>query len=315
MERYTALTTKEKTGRRAQGQANYVYIRYADDFVILSNGTKEQAEELKEEVHNFLKGNLKLKLSLEKTKITHLNDGFNFLGFKIQRKQGHNGMKTKVLIPKEAVDRVKDKVAHATDKASYNDSVNSTILALNRIIGGWCRYYQYTSKASSVFNDIEHFTFWKLAHWLGRKFKIEMPETMRRYNQGNVLHTKEYHLIKAYEFPTRIYKKNSQKPNPYTTQEKITREELPGDLYWTGYETRPGMVDLRPFILRRDEYTCQKCGVLVIPQTAEVDHKRPVRRFRRPVDANRLENLQTVCKIPCHRNKTEYDRQMESPVR
>jgi predicted HNH restriction endonuclease len=47
---------------------------------------------------------------------------------------------------------------------------------------------------------------------------------------------------------------------------------------------------------------------------AEVDHKRPVRRFKRPVDANTLGNLQTVCRS-CHGAKTQSDRQMESPVR
>jgi RNA-directed DNA polymerase len=153
MERYTALPQAEKTKRRKQGLNNYVYNRYADDFVVLCNGTKAQTEALREELHDFLKSDLKLNLSLEKTKVTHLNDGFKYPGFWLQRKTGQKGMTTKVLIPPEA-----------TDPGTYQDSANATILALNGIIGGWFRYYQYTSQAAIIFHKVSnsHFDFEKL---------------------------------------------------------------------------------------------------------------------------------------------------------
>jgi group II intron reverse transcriptase/maturase len=315
MYRYTGLSQKEKTRRRKQGLANFVYVRYADDFVVLSNGTKSQAEELKEELYKFLNENLQLNLSKEKTKITHLNDGFNFLGFRIQRSQGHDGMKTKVLIPDEAVDRLRDKIKATTDHTTHQDSVNSKILALNRIIGGWCRYYQYTSRASSLFNRIDHEIFWHTAHWLGRKFQLTMPQVMKRYKQENTLATQQYRLIEADQFHTLAYKKRFLKPNPYTTQDvRIAREELPSETYWRGHEPRPGMTDLRPIVLQRDGYICQMCDKPVTEHTAQIDHVKPVRRFKRPVDANRLENLWALC-IPCHNEKTKSDRQMESRMR
>jgi 5-methylcytosine-specific restriction endonuclease McrA len=105
------------------------------------------------------------------------------------------------------------------------------------------------------------------------------------------------------------------KPNPYLTQDReLKREELPNESYWTGHEARPGMADLRPLIMKRDEYACQLCGANVTDSTAEIDHIRPVRRFKRPIDANTFDNLWTVCKT-CHKAKTEYDRQAESRVR
>src|SRR5262249_13104008 len=157
-----------------QGKANYVQVRYADDFVILCNGTREEATAMKEEVDQFLTEALKLKLSKEKTKVTHIENGFQFLGFWIQRTPGHKGMTTKVLIPHEAVERVRNKLAHATHKASCQDSLTTKIQAMNRIIAGWCRYYQYTSRASSVFARLEYESFWLLAHWIGRKFMLSM---------------------------------------------------------------------------------------------------------------------------------------------
>ncbi len=305
MERYTALSKKEKSQRRREGKANVAYVRYADDFVALCNGTKAEAESLKEELYLFLKEKLKLNLSKEKTKITHLNDGFVFLGFQIQRMMGSDGMKTKVLIPKKAVDNVMMKITHATDKTTHEDSVETKLQGLNRIISGWCRYYQYTSEASTTYSKIEHRTFWKVGHWLGRKYQLTMPSVLRRFNKDG-LGTNKRKLVQAGKFKTQHYKKRFLKANPYTMQEVVTREELPTDTYWTGWERRSGMADLRPLILARDNYTCQRCGQKADPRKAHVDHKRRVSRFKRPVDANTPENLQTICQ-PCHKKKTKYD--------
>jgi hypothetical protein len=144
---------------------------------------------MREELYQFLKSNLRLELSKEKTKITHLNDGFKFLGFWIYRDQGHDGMKTKVIIPKEALDKIKAKFDLALAPASHQDSIATKILALNRLIGGWCRYYQYTSRASIQFKKLENVLFWRMAHWLGRKFQLKMPSVMRQFCRDNTFAT------------------------------------------------------------------------------------------------------------------------------
>jgi hypothetical protein len=165
-------------------------------------------------------------------------------------------MKTKVSIPKEAMDKIKSKLDLALAPASYQDSVISKIRALNRLIGGWCRYYQYTSQVSSQFSKLEYMLFWRMAHWLGRKFKISMPTVMQRFCRDNTFATQKLCLSRPAEFSTLQYKQRFLKPNPYLTQDKrLEREELPNESYWTGYEARPGMADLRPFILERDAYT------------------------------------------------------------
>ncbi len=311
VEKYTGLSQKEKTRRRRQGLSNLVYIRYADDFIATCNGTKAQAETIKDELDKFLSEKLRLTLSKEKTKITHLNDGFKFLGFEIKRCLGHNGMKRKILIPREAKAKLRNKIKAVTAPQTHRDSVNSKVLALNRIIGGWCRYYQYTSKANSEFSKMENFIFWRMIHWLGRKFQINAPEIIRRYKRGNALATEHYRLKPADEYPTRYYKKRYKKPNPYTTQSVIVREEIHRDEQWLGTEPRPGIADLRPTVFERDEYICQMCDKPVTADTAELDHIRPVRRFKRPVEANRLENLWTLC-LDCHQEKTKSDRRTES---
>lgn len=315
MERYTALSKTEKAYRRRRGQANVTYVRYADDFCVLMNGRKEEAEQMREELTTFLRDTLSLTLSQEKTKITHLNDGFRFLGFEVQRKPGHDGMKTKVVlrIPDAAVKSVLAKLAHCH---GTDGSVQAKIYAMNSILRGWCLYYQYASGASTVFAKVDHQAFWLLAHWLAKKHgEPRMSAILRKYGRNGTLGTSTCQLIRAVrDIPSARYRERFLKPNPYTTQEPLLREDLPGETYWTGWEERMGMFDLRPAVLTRDHYQCQRCGTTVPHADAHVDHKRPVRRFKRPVDANTLANLQTLCRS-CHSAKTESDRQMESPVR
>ena len=142
MERYTSIPEKERRKRRQQGLGNFTFARYADDFVVLCNGGKHQAEKMREELYQFLKGSLRLELSKEKTKITHLNDGFNFLGFRIHRGQGNSGITTKIVIPNEAMDKVRAKIQVALAPSSHQDSIQTKIMGLNRLTRGWCQYYQ-----------------------------------------------------------------------------------------------------------------------------------------------------------------------------
>jgi RNA-directed DNA polymerase len=314
MEKYTGFTQSERHRRRVKGEANFIHVRYADDFVVLCNGTKAQAEGMKERLQQFLDQELKLRLSEEKTRITHLNDGFKFLGYWIQRSLGSRGMVTRLLIPKEAADKFLNKIKDATAPSTHKDSVNFKILSLNRIISGWCQYYQYTSRASSDFHKVSYRAFWYMGHWLGRKFQRTMPQVMKQFYKDNTFVTDKYHLRLPKEFSTAIYKASVRKPNPYTMREAaVSRESLPLDTYWTGYEKRPGWADLRPQILKRDNLSCQICDKQLTDQDAEVDHIKPFRKFKRPINANAPENLWTLCK-DCHTRKTENDRKMESRV-
>jgi 5-methylcytosine-specific restriction endonuclease McrA len=227
---------------------------------------------------------------------------------------GHDGMKTKVLISQKGTEKHLDVIRVATAPNAHEDSVTLKIKAVNRIISGWCRYYQYTSEASKQFARLEYATFWRLSHWLGRKLQLSMPQVMARFNKGSGLGEDEVTLLKHTAFPTRQYKKRFLKPNPYTTQERIEREELPDESPWTGFEIRPGWADIKHRTIQRDNWTCQVCKRAVTAETCEVDHVRPYSHFKRPVDANRPDNLWTLC-INCHRIRTEMYRQMESPVR
>jgi group II intron reverse transcriptase/maturase len=69
------------------GDRNCKYIRYADDFVIGVLGPRSMAIEIRDKVKDFLKNELNVELSLEKTKVTHITKGIEFLGYIISRRQ------------------------------------------------------------------------------------------------------------------------------------------------------------------------------------------------------------------------------------
>lgn len=68
------------------GYRNCKYIRYADDFVIGILGPNSMAIEIRDKVKDFLEQELKVELSLEKTQITHISKGIEFLGYKFSRR-------------------------------------------------------------------------------------------------------------------------------------------------------------------------------------------------------------------------------------
>lgn len=317
MSRLTDLSDWEKQQRRRRGRGNFVHIRYADDFVVFCNGTRAEAETMRTKIHAFLADELKLTLSLEKTKITHLDDGFKFLGYAIRRHTTGTGQKlSKFLVPQEACRECRATILRITSPTYADCSVAIKILALNLYIRGWANYYRYAYNASKTFAQMDHFIYQLMIRWLARKFRCKLKQIIRRFNRrvdGVItLATGGLALLRMSGIDTQQLRARSFS-NPYQLPHaEFVRETLMKlEGHWYGDERRPGMDDLRRLTLRRDRYTCQICGRPVNPQEAEVDHIRPVRRFKRPIDANVYGNLQTLC-VDCHEAKTKSDRQRES---
>jgi RNA-directed DNA polymerase len=149
--KYLSLSEWERQKRRRQRKANYLYVRYADDFVVLCNGTKAEALAIKEELKELL-STMGLTLSEEKTKVTHITDGFDFLGYRVIRSIGTKGkMIPKVLIPERAIKHFQDNIRRILSPSTTNDSAKAKIIAVNRVIRGWCEYYRCTNSPSVIF--------------------------------------------------------------------------------------------------------------------------------------------------------------------
>ena len=101
----------ERAKRRRQGLPNYRLARYADDWCLAVSGTKAHAEALKEEIAGVL-ATMGLRLSPEKTLITHIDEGLDFLGWRIQRhrKRGTGKYYVYVYPAKKALAAIKAKI-------------------------------------------------------------------------------------------------------------------------------------------------------------------------------------------------------------
>ena len=77
-------TRTQRAKRRSHGEATYRLVRYADDFVTLVHGTKAHAESLRAGVQAVLL-TVGLRLNEEKASACHIDERFDFLGFRIQR--------------------------------------------------------------------------------------------------------------------------------------------------------------------------------------------------------------------------------------
>lgn len=157
------------------------YCRYADDFVITVSGTKKQAELLRIECQMFLEDKLKLTLNMDKTAITHVNDGFTFLGHRFIRKPRANGdMRVVTTIPKEKARNFSASLAKLLSKEHDRDNAEM-IEKINRKIDGWANFYQFVDYKAKVFHHIDQVVFWKLAHWLAKKYRTKIKSLLIRW--------------------------------------------------------------------------------------------------------------------------------------
>src|SRR3990170_177698 len=155
---------KTKNGRIDRNRAakyNVNFCRYADDFIVTAK-TEEIAKEVKELVKDFLKDK-GLELSDEKTLITHIDNGFDFLGWNFRK---YNG-KLLVKPSNKSIDKVTEKISNTIDKGKTWKQ-EELIDALNPIITGWSNYHQ-SVVSSEIFNKIDNRIWNMLWHWVKRR--------------------------------------------------------------------------------------------------------------------------------------------------
>jgi len=160
------------TQRSKKQGGNYIQnpiVRYADDFVIICK-SKQEAEVIKGEIATFLKDMIGLELSNEKTKITHIADGFDFLGFNI-RKYTDKSKRSKYyhvgrLLIKPQKEKVKNFLRRTQEVLSSNKTAKqeSIIHILNPMLQGFGMYYRF-AVSKKTFSTIDSQLWHKLWRW------------------------------------------------------------------------------------------------------------------------------------------------------
>lgn len=211
-----------KKGSRKSYRNKVNLIRYADDFVI-TGATKEVLEEAKALIEKFLteRG---LSLSPEKTKIVHIEDGFDFLGWNVRKYDG------KLLIKpaKKNVQAFLRKI-RAEIRGAKTTKQETVIVKLNPIIRGWANYHR-NQVAKEIFGKVD-FIIWKQLwqwacrrhsnknlQWIKDKYFVRKEErnwvfgTTVKDDDGKERFVK---LVKASDTPIRRHTKIKGEANPY----------------------------------------------------------------------------------------------------
>jgi RNA-directed DNA polymerase len=135
---------------------------YADDFII-TGSTKEVLEKkVKPVVESFLRER-GLELSQEKTKITHINDGFDFLSVNIRKYEGKYMSKPSKKSIKNFLDDIRETV-----KSNPTAKTENLIHLLNPKIRGWANYHRY-SCAKKTFSYVDYCIYKALWRWISRR--------------------------------------------------------------------------------------------------------------------------------------------------
>lgn len=220
------LTDKrERAWRLRHGRPNFRLVRYADDWCLMIRGTKADAEELQERIAKVL-ATMGLRLSEEKTLITHIDDGLDFLGWHIQRhrKRGTNEHYVYVYPSKKAVQAAKRKMKTLCRQVTENQSLDELLHRLNPMLRGWCAYFR-PGVSSAVFSYLSHYTWQTVWRWLRRKHRRSTVKELRRQYCGGgwwpASHARE--MFNPEKVGTSRYRyRGSIIPTPWPTTDETT---------------------------------------------------------------------------------------------
>jgi RNA-directed DNA polymerase len=177
-------TDYQRTKRRRAGLPNYRIVRYADDFVVMVSGSRVHAEALRADVAEVL-APIGLRLSEAKTKVCHVDEGFDFLGFRIQRRRKRGTGKHVVYTypSKKALASAVGRVRALTNRSSH-PALAVLLRQLNPVLQGWCTYFRY-GVSKGTFGYLDQYTWHRVVRWLRKRHpRTKMAVLKRRYLSG-----------------------------------------------------------------------------------------------------------------------------------
>ena len=123
-----------------------------------------------------------MELSMEKTKITDVREGFDFLGYRVAQEKlpstrRHVGL---LFIPKSKSQLLRDKIKVKVRETPTGVTLADLIDDLNPVVVGWRNYYRYATRAWREFAKHDWWLYWRVKSWLGKKHGKASGRTLRR---------------------------------------------------------------------------------------------------------------------------------------
>jgi RNA-directed DNA polymerase len=174
----TMSTSYRRQGRARRGEPIWRVVRYADDFVVLVRGGQSHVQDLREQIAAVL-APLGLRLSEAKTRVVHMSEGFDFLGFRLQwkRKRGTNKWYVYTFIADRPFRSVKAKIRALTPRTSQQD-LRAVLIRINQITRGWANYFKHAI-AKRTFSKLQNFTWWRIVRMMRTRHRWKWKDVRR----------------------------------------------------------------------------------------------------------------------------------------
>ena len=201
--------------------------RYADDFIVVVPD-EETAETVEELLVEFLKER-GLELSLEKTLITDIDDGFDFLGFNLRKYNGKMIIKPS----KKAFENIKENLREVVLGRGKAKPQAKVICELNPKIAGWCNYYNKVC-SKKTFSALHDYLFTILKQWAHRRHSRKDPHwVLAKYwhkvgDNEYVFSDGDFILKSPKSVAIRRHFKVRGTANPYIDRDYFERRSKPG---------------------------------------------------------------------------------------
>jgi RNA-directed DNA polymerase len=195
-------------------------VRYADDFLVMIAGTRDDAEVLWGELAAVLDP-MGLCLSEEKTRVCHIDEGFDFLGWHIQRRRrrGRTGKRAVYTYPsKKSLTSVTAKVRSLTRRHRHR-TLADLLRQLNPVLRGWCNYFRHGVSKQS-FGYLDHFAWWRIYHWLRKRHVgLNKGTLVRRFLPGWEVRDGRVEMFRPRAVPIVRYRyRGARIPTPWTSE-------------------------------------------------------------------------------------------------
>lgn len=165
---------------RRKGHPTYRLVRFADDVVVCVKGTRGQADQLLDQLRERVEA-LGLTIKPDKTRVTHIDEGFVFLGQRFIRRATGAKRHVYTLVCDEALASIKRKVKALTGRSTRNLDLTTLLVALNRLLRGWAAYFRYAA-AKRTFSYLGDYVWRRLVGWLRKKHpRMSWKQLRRRY--------------------------------------------------------------------------------------------------------------------------------------
>ncbi len=273
----------QQMGKTKAQQAKVYVVRYADDFVVTAASKELLEDEVKPWVEQFLsvRG---VALSQAKTQITHINQGFDFLGWNFRKyvpKSPYRKAKLLIKPSKKNVTAFYRKVGEII-KNSGALTQDAVIGQLNPVLKGWAQYHSPVV-AKQTFSKLDSLIFWRLWRWAKRRHSKKSADWIRK---------KYFRSIGGqnwvFAYPYKNGKGERQFRRLYGLAETaiVRHKRLPGEyqpydaaheLKWEALRVQRMQHKLRYrgqilSIFRRQKGLCALCGHAISKETGWHDH-------------------------------------------